>query len=149
MRIQDPDMLWPATIRYRVVSSRLYRYGTGFTRGGWFCQCWTRLGANQRVVLLNPWKILIQNLRCSPGISQNQWSVFGGTGSCISSESGSGSRVLMTKNWRRKKQLIKKINFLDQKIWFTYSWASLKNIQVTGEPSAILREHTAFQDMKI
>ncbi len=51
-----------------------------------------------------------------------------GSGSSISSESGSESRVLMTKNWRKKIRNIKKfLNlFFDQKLQFTY-------VQATGE----------------
>ncbi len=42
----------------------------------------------------------------------------------------SGSRAFMTKNWK-KLQLKKKLG--DQKLQFTYPWASIKNVQVTEE----------------
>jgi hypothetical protein len=49
-----------------------------------------------------------------------------GFGSSISRESGSGSRVLMTKNRREKMQLKNLLSFLDQRLQFTY-------VQATGE----------------
>jgi hypothetical protein len=49
------------------------------------------------------------------------FSVYG-SGSSISSESGSGSRVLMTGNWRKKMKL-----FFDQKLQFTYVYATEKD----------------------
>ncbi len=57
------------------------------------------------------------------------------SGSGISSEygygSGSESRILIIKNWRKKLQLKKK--FFDQKLQFIFPLASLKNVQATRE----------------
>ncbi len=49
-----------------------------------------------------------------------------GSGSSISSESGSWSRVLMTKNW-------KKYSWKKNILFWIYSSASLNNAQATGE----------------
>jgi hypothetical protein len=62
--------------------------------------------------------------RCGSGSS-----ILGQCGS--ESESGSGSRVLVTKNCKIFTEENKNINH----------WASIKDVQVTGEPSALKREH--------
>ncbi len=40
--------------------------------------------------------------------------------------------------------------FIDKKLQFTYPWASMKDVQATGQekPSALKREHSALQNMK-
>jgi len=49
----------------------------------------------------------------------------------------------------KKLQLEKNLLFLFyQKQQFTYPLASIKDIQATGEASALKREHPAFQNMK-
>jgi hypothetical protein len=48
-------------------------------------------------------------------------------------ESGSGSRVLMTQNVRKKIQMKIYLFFFDQKLQFTYPQAFIKEIHPTGE----------------
>jgi hypothetical protein len=54
-----------------------------------------------------------------------------GSRSSISSESG--SRVLVTKNFGKNTAELCFKSFFDQKLQFTYPWASIKDVQTTGE----------------
>jgi hypothetical protein len=56
------------------------------------------------------------------------------SGFSISSKSGSGSRVLMTKKMKKKYTAEHFLFLFDQKFQFTY-------VQATGEPSALKRKH--------
>jgi hypothetical protein len=48
--------------------------------------------------------------------------------------SGSGSRVLMTKNWSEFNNVVKKnVNVFSQEQQFTHPYASIKDIQATEE----------------
>ncbi len=86
-------------------------------------------------------------------LCQNQCFGFGfikfGSGfrSSILAEYRSGFRVLMTKTWK-KLQLKKKIIFFsDQKLQYTYPWASIKDVKATGEAFSPQRR-TTLQTMK-
>ncbi len=58
---------------------------------------------------------------------------------------GSGSRVLITKNWK-KFTAEKLIIFVDQKLQFTYPKASKKDVQATEKSASLKREHPALQN---
>jgi hypothetical protein len=53
----------------------------------------------------------------------------------------------MTKNPKKKLQLKIITYFFDQKLQFTYPWASVMDVQATEEASALRREHSALQNM--
>jgi len=57
------------------------------------------------------------------------------------------SGVLMTKNWKLYSWKKKK-KILDQKLQFTYPYASYKTSKLQKKPSALKREHPALQNVK-
>jgi hypothetical protein len=55
----------------------------------------------------------------------------------------------MTKKLKKKIQQKIFVSFLDQKLQFTYRYASIRDAQAAKKPSALKREHPALEKMKL